>query len=85
MRREGVLRAEFWVSATDHDRPVWVPACAGMTEVGGVIIAGGCRVWRVNLGETGGGDRNGMRRPVAASSSCRFVPAASGFAIPRDA
>ena len=21
-------------------------------------------VWRVNLGETGGGDRNGMRRPV---------------------
>ena len=42
-------------------------------------------VWRVNLGETGGGDRNGMRRPVAASSSCRFVPAASGFAIPRDA
>ena len=42
-------------------------------------------LWRVNLGETGGGDRNGMRRPVAASSSCRFVPAASGFAIPRDA
>lgn len=22
-------------------------------------------VWRVNLGETGGGDQNGMRRPIA--------------------
>ncbi len=53
--------------------------------VGDFIIYYEPRLWRVNLGETGGGDRNGMRRPVAASSSCRFVPAASGFAIPRDA
>ncbi len=37
MRREGVLRAEFWVSATDHDRPVWVPACAGMTKMGQLL------------------------------------------------
>jgi hypothetical protein len=22
-------------------------------------------LWRVNLGETGGGDQNGMRRPIA--------------------
>ncbi len=49
------------------------------------ILLWNTSLWRVNLGETGGGDRNGMRRPVAASSSCRFVPAASGFAIPRDA
>ena len=52
---------------------------------GGINGGFGWGLWRVNLGETGGGDRNGMRRPVAASSSCRFVPAASGFAIPRDA
>jgi integrase len=24
-------------------------------------------VWRVNLGETGGGDLDGMRRPIAGS------------------
>jgi retron-type reverse transcriptase len=25
------------------------------------------RLWRVNLGETGGGDLDGMRRPIAGS------------------
>ena len=37
------------------------------------------RVWRDNLGETGGGDLNGMRRPVARSRSSRFVPQTSHF------
>ena len=36
-------------------------------------------LWRDNLGETGGGDQNGMRRPVARSRSSRFVPQASRF------
>ena len=36
-------------------------------------------VWRDNLGETGGGDQNGMRRPVARSRLSRFVPQASRF------
>jgi hypothetical protein len=27
----------------------------------------GIPVWRVNLGETGGGDLDGMRRPIAGS------------------
>ena len=36
-------------------------------------------LWRDNLGETGGGNLNGMRRPVARSRSSRFVQQASRF------
>ena len=75
--------AAIVVAAARHLEPTFTPEDGVARIASNPALQG--RIWRVNLGETGGGDRNGMRRPVAASSSCRFVPAASGFAIPRDA
>ena len=78
-KRQLVQATRHVIAGGDDDEPrKAVPVSPGLGFVGiSDRILG--LVWRDNLGETGGGDQNGMRRPVARSRSSRFVPQASRF------